>query len=143
MGIATVPQTAPDHPRPWIEHYPPGITWDAQLKIVPVHQQVLAACEKDPHGVALDFLGGKTTFGQLKASIAAFAGALQREFGVKKGTRVALLLPYIANFDAFPLRIVESSIFPGSIIPGEEFCSAQVNKISVLSRCCYGYGYKP
>ena len=82
-----------DHPRPWVDHYPEGITWDVKLSLTPVHEQVLTACDKTPDAVALDFLGGKTTFGQLGRSIRAFAGALQTEYGVTKGTRVALLLP--------------------------------------------------
>jgi long-chain acyl-CoA synthetase len=84
---------AATHPRPWVEHYPEGITWDVELNLTPVHEQVMAACEKNPSGVALDFLGGKTTFGELSKSIVAFAGALQSQYGVKKGSRVALLLP--------------------------------------------------
>ena len=82
-----------DHPRPWVDHYPEGITWDVALDMTPVHEQVLASCDKHTHDVALDFLGGKTTFGALGKSIRAFAGALQAEYGVKKGSRVALLLP--------------------------------------------------
>jgi long-chain acyl-CoA synthetase len=93
MAVTTAPQPVADHPRPWIDHYPPGIAWDVPLRIVPVHEQVLAACAKTPSAVALDFLGGKTTFGQLRKAITAFAGALQSEYGVKKGVRVALLLP--------------------------------------------------
>jgi long-chain acyl-CoA synthetase len=95
---------AADHPRPWIDHYPPGIKWDAELKIVPVHQQVLAACAKTPNAVALDFLGGKTSFGQLAKAIREFAGALQVRYGIKKGSRVALLLPntpfYVVSYYA-------------------------------------------
>src|SRR5690606_11599081 len=37
--------------------------------------------------------GKKTKFRELARQINAFAGALQQQFGVKKGTRVALLLP--------------------------------------------------
>jgi long-chain acyl-CoA synthetase len=84
---------AATHPRPWVEHYPEGITWDAELNLTPVHEQVMAACAKNPNAVALDFLGGTTTFGELSKSIVAFAGALQSQYGVKKGSRVALLLP--------------------------------------------------
>jgi len=82
-----------DHPRPWVDHYPPGISWDVKLNLTPVHEQVLAACAKTPNNVALDFLGGKTTFGELARMIRAFAGALQADYGVTKGKRVALLLP--------------------------------------------------
>ena len=82
-----------DHPRPWVDHYPPGISWDVKLNLTPVHEQVLAACAKTPNNVALDFLGGKTTFSELARMIRAFAGALQADYGVTKGKRVALLLP--------------------------------------------------
>ncbi|GLQ56903.1 long-chain-fatty-acid--CoA ligase [Devosia nitrariae] len=79
--------------RPWIDHYPEGIDWDVDIDIRPVHEQVLDACAKTPSAIALDFLGATTTFGALADAITAFAGALQSEFGVTKGTRVALLLP--------------------------------------------------
>lgn len=82
-----------DHPRPWIAHYPDGIVWDAKLNLTPVHEQVLAACAKTPDAVALDFLGGTTSFRDLARAINAFAGALQTQYGVGKGSRVALLLP--------------------------------------------------
>lgn len=85
--------SAPDNLRPWIASYPEGIAWDGKIDETPVHEQVLAACAKNPDGVALDFLGGTTTFGQLAEKIIAFAGALQSQFGVTKGTRVALMLP--------------------------------------------------
>ena len=34
-----------EHPRPWIEHYPEGITWDVNIDTTPVFEQVLAACD--------------------------------------------------------------------------------------------------
>jgi long-chain acyl-CoA synthetase len=79
--------------RPWIASYPDGIAWDVELDTRPVHEQVLAACARNPSAVALDFLGGTTTFGDLAKKIIAFAGALQHQFGVTKGSRVALMLP--------------------------------------------------
>ncbi|MHA6296927.1 long-chain-fatty-acid--CoA ligase [Devosia sp. CAU 1758] len=79
--------------RPWIASYPDGIVWDDAIDTTPVHEQVLAACARNPNGVALDFLGHTTSFGELADRIIAFAGALQSQFGVTKGTRVALMLP--------------------------------------------------
>ena len=87
------PATTNDGLRPWIASYPEGIAWDARIDTTPVHEQVLAACAKNPSAVALDFLGGTTSFGELAEKIVAFAGALQSQFGVTKGTRVALMLP--------------------------------------------------
>jgi long-chain acyl-CoA synthetase len=104
MADTTAPQAIADHPRPWIDHYPPGLGWDVPLKIVPVHEQVLAACAKTPNAVALDFLSRKTTFAQLQRAITAFAGALQHDYEVRKGTRVGLLLPntpfYVVSYYA-------------------------------------------
>ena len=89
--METTIETAPL--RPWIASYPDGIKWDVDLDTRPVHEQVLAACAKNPFAPALDFLGGTTSFGDLAKKIIAFAGALQQQFGVTKGTRVALMLP--------------------------------------------------
>ncbi len=91
--MITKVKPAPAIERPWVEHYPPGVTWDINVDTTAVHEQVLAICAKTPNAIALDFLGAKTSFGSLGRSINAFAGALQTRFGVKKGTRVALLLP--------------------------------------------------
>ena len=79
--------------RPWVEHYPEGISWEVPINDTPVHEQVLAACSRTPDADALDFLGAKTKFGALAKAINAFAGALQTQFGIGKGSRVALLLP--------------------------------------------------
>ena len=86
-------QPVTDHLRPWVEHYPPGIKWDVELNLTPVHEQVLATCAKQPDAQALDFLGHTISFGELARSINAFSGALQKRYGVTKGTRVAMLLP--------------------------------------------------
>ncbi len=88
---AIIEGAQPNHP--WIASYPEGINWDAKIDTRPVHEQVLAACAKDPSAIALDFLGGTTSFGELAKKVTAFAGALQKQFGVKKGTRIALMLP--------------------------------------------------
>lgn len=80
-------------PRPWIDHYPPDIRWDVKIDTTPVFEQVLATCARVPESDALDFLGKKTKYRELGAAIIAFSGALQAQFGIKKGSRVALLLP--------------------------------------------------
>ena len=102
-----------DFPRPWLEHYPDGIEWDVAIDTSPVHEQVLAACARNPDSVALDFLGGTTRFGELARRIRAFAGALQKEFGVRKGSRVALLLP---NTPFFPVAYCGTLLAGGTVV---------------------------
>lgn len=79
--------------RPWIAHYPEGVAWDIDIDVTPVHERVLARAKANPDAPALDFLGRKTRYGDLGRQIEAMAGALQKKYGVKRGVRVALLLP--------------------------------------------------
>ena len=71
--MATIDATAPL--RPWIASYPEGIVWDVQIDTRPVHEQVLAACARNPSAVALDFLGGTTTFGDLARNLTVAGNA--------------------------------------------------------------------
>ena len=75
---------APIALRPWVDHYPQGIPGTPD-RYRPVHEQVLAACAKNPIAMALDFLGGTTSFGELAKSITAFAGALQKPVRHQEG----------------------------------------------------------
>ncbi|RUT33078.1 long-chain fatty acid--CoA ligase [Arsenicitalea aurantiaca] len=86
-------KTETAHPRPWIDHYPEGVRWDDEIDLTPVHERLLEICQRTPDAVALDFLGKKTRFRELGRDIERFAAALQSQFSVTKGTRVALLLP--------------------------------------------------
>ncbi len=92
--------------RPWVNNYPEGIVWDTPIDLTPVFQRVLETCARTPDADALDFLGKKTRYGELAKQINAFSGALQKELGVRKGTRVALLLPntpfYVIAYYAHP-----------------------------------------
>lgn len=90
--------------RPWLNSYPPGIDWHAPISTRPVHERVRETCARQPDARALDFLGRTTTYGALGREIDALAGALQAELGVKKGDRVAVLLPntpfYVSTYYA-------------------------------------------
>ena len=88
----SIPFAAEGH-RPWVDNYPEGIKWNVPIRVTPIHEQVLAACDRVPDNPAMDFLGAVTDYKTLKRQILNFAGALQNEYGVTHGTRVALLLP--------------------------------------------------
>lgn len=79
--------------RPWIDNYPKGVAWDAELDDTPVFERVRAAVDKYADMKALDFMGASTSFAEMWRTVEALCGAFQQQLGVKKGTRVALLLP--------------------------------------------------
>ena len=115
-------KAAPDHPRPWVLHYPDGIVWDVEVETRPVHEQVLAACAGKTTATALDFLGATTSFGDLARDIIALAGALQQRFAVKKGVRVALMLPntpfYVIAYYAVLRAGVALAVMAAGLHPG-------------------------
>jgi long-chain acyl-CoA synthetase len=98
-GTGTVDKPAPDREttalgeRPWLSDYPEGIDWDAPIDMTPVTERIRQAVERHGDRSALDFLGKSTSYRELGQSIDALAGALQKDLGVTKGTRVAILLP--------------------------------------------------
>ncbi len=100
-------------PRPWVENYPEGIEWNVEIDTTPVHLQVLKACAEHANSNALDFLGAKTTFRSLGRQIQAFARSLQKHHGVKKGSRVALLLP---NTPFYPVAYYGTLLAGGTVV---------------------------
>ena len=99
--------------RPWTTNYPEGIVWDADIDTTPVHEQILAACAKYADSNAMDFLSKKTTFRNMGRQITAFARSLQKHHGVKKGSRVALLLP---NTPFFPVAYYGILLAGGTVV---------------------------
>jgi long-chain acyl-CoA synthetase len=86
----------PDHP--WHAHYDAGVPRSlapyAELTLVDL---VARQAAEHPGRVGLRFEGARTSYAELLASARAFASALE-ERGVKRGDRVALLLPNVPQF---------------------------------------------
>ena len=82
--------------RPWLGAYAPGVPADLE----PLDEPLTAALERSarayPSRVALDFIGAVTTYGTLWRRVEHAAEAL-REIGVRKGDRVALVMPNCAT----------------------------------------------
>ena len=77
---------------PWLKSYPPDIDWHARFAEEPLHRLLEEAARRFADRPCLDFLGKGYRYGEVAALArrAAKGFALQ---GVKKGTRVGLMLP--------------------------------------------------
>jgi long-chain acyl-CoA synthetase len=84
--------------RPWHAHYDGGVPASLEpydeLTLVDVVRRQAA---RRPHAPALRFEGAVTTYGEMLAQAEAFARGLEQG-GVKRGDRVALLLPNVPQF---------------------------------------------
>ena len=87
-------ETIMTSPFPWIKSYEPGVPPRLQYPDITLGDMLSKTVTKFPDHTALIFYGKKTTYSELNALVNRFAHALSR-LGVKKGDRVALMLPNI------------------------------------------------
>ena len=91
--IAVRPKdAAPMAGRPWTRHYDPGVPATLSYPDVTLHALLDDAAESYPDAVATIFFNAKRTYKSISDEAWQFANGL-RKLGVKKGDRVAILLP--------------------------------------------------
>ncbi len=85
--------------RPWLSSYPPGVPAevdvDAYRSIVAVFEE---ACSRYRDRPAFANMGRRITYGDLDRMSADFAAYLIHELKLKKGDRVALMMPNILQY---------------------------------------------
>jgi long-chain acyl-CoA synthetase len=83
--------------RPWLRFYPPGVPVGVNVPPLPVNVLLDEAARDFGKTPALAFLGRATTYRRLASAVDLFAGSLA-ELGVRRGDRVALVLPNCPQF---------------------------------------------
>jgi long-chain acyl-CoA synthetase len=78
--------------RPWLKHYAPDVPYDIEPQTGSLSHLIDASVAAYPGRVALEFFGRTTTYAELGDRIARVAHSLHK-LGVRKGDRVALILP--------------------------------------------------
>src|SRR5260370_7259685 len=76
----------------WINAYPPGVFWDAEIVPGPVQSILDYAMAKWPDRPAIDFMGKRFTYRDLGDLVNRAAKGLQ-QLGVEPGVHVGLYLP--------------------------------------------------
>jgi long-chain acyl-CoA synthetase len=82
---------------PWLQSYPDGIEWDIKIPAKPVFSMLDESVAKFANRPAFDFLGKKSSWGEINDRVTHLAKGLQ-ELGVKKGDKVGLFLPNCPYF---------------------------------------------
>ncbi len=87
-----------DFPRPYLKNYEGGgVAWDLKERPRPLHNLLFTSAGKNPEKTAIIFFGHKVSYGQLAGAVSRSASAL-REMGLRKGDRVAVMLPNCPDF---------------------------------------------
>ena len=90
-------QPAPIASRPWTRHYDPGVPATLVYPDATVQDFLDDAVENFPNATCTVFFNAKRTYKQISDDAWRFANGL-RSLGVKKGDRVAIMLPNTPQF---------------------------------------------
>lgn len=91
----------------WSKSYAPGVRWDMEIPAYPIHQLLADAHQKYGNAYAFDFMGKRYTWGDLVTVSDHIAKGLQ-DRGLKKGMRVALMLPNCPFYPVFYYGILKA-----------------------------------
>ena len=80
--------------KPWLDFYPEGVPHTIDYEETMIHEAFQRTVEKFPKNPALLYMGKVITYKELGELVDRFATALN-SMGVKKGSRVATLLPNV------------------------------------------------
>ncbi len=94
--------------RPWLDHYPAGVDWDAAVAVAPLYKLLTDAAARFPDRPAYNFFGKRTTWRRACEDAQRVAAGLQ-QLGFQPGDRIGLLLP---NCPAYP------TMFFGALMAG-------------------------
>src|SRR5690625_7864573 len=81
-----------EYNKPWFDHYPQEIPKSIVYDEKSLHDYLLASGKKHREKKALYFMGKEMTYGELLSEAKKMAEFFQ-EKGLKKGDRVAIMLP--------------------------------------------------
>jgi len=82
---------------PWLNRYPEGVDWHQRFAPAPLHQLLDEAVAKYAARPCTNFLGKVLSYGEIARQVDRAAAGLQR-LGVKKGSKVGLLMPNCPTF---------------------------------------------
>ncbi len=80
-----------------LKGYPAGVRWDAPIETMPIPRVLDDAAARWPGRPALDFMGRRISYAELKALCERAAAGFQR-LGVRPGVKVGLYLPNTPHY---------------------------------------------
>lgn len=85
--------------KPWYGQMDPEVPRSIDYPKISAYGMLAQAAERNPNGIATLFFGAKIRYAELRRMVDRFADGLA-ELGVRKGDRVAIILP---NIPAYPI----------------------------------------
>jgi long-chain acyl-CoA synthetase len=104
--------------RPWLTQYPAGVPADIDIDRFPSLKDVLgASCSRFASLPAFSSMGAALTFRQLDEVSRAFAAWLQASAGLKRGDRVALMMPNLLQYPVALFGVLRAGMVVVNVNP--------------------------
>jgi long-chain acyl-CoA synthetase len=104
--------------KPWLAQYPAGIPAEIDMLAFASLKEVLAAsCARFADLPAFSSMGTELTFRQLDDASRAFAAWLQKSAGLKRGDRVALMLPNLLQYPVALFGVLRAGMVAVNVNP--------------------------
>ncbi|HEX7442209.1 MAG TPA: AMP-binding protein [Caldimonas sp.] len=104
--------------RTWLEHYPPGIPAEVDLHEFASLKDVLQrSCQRFGELPAYSNMGASITYADLDRSSRDFAAYLQKSLHLRKGDRVALMMPNLLQYPAALFGVLRAGLVVVNVNP--------------------------
>jgi long-chain acyl-CoA synthetase len=102
----------------WLKQYPRGIPAEVAVHEVPsLSDMLLRVCERFAQLPAFSNMGASMTYAELDRSSRDFAGYLQGTLGLRKGERVALMMPNLLQYPVALLGVLRAGLVAVNVNP--------------------------
>lgn len=102
----------------WLKSYPPGVPatvhYENYSSLIDFYEQ---QCEKYADNIACENFGKQMSYRELNDQSILFAAYLQKTLGLKKGMRVAIMLPNVLQFPVAMLGILRAGMVVVNVNP--------------------------
>lgn len=104
--------------RIWLSQYPPGIPAEVDVKaFASLGAMLLHSCDRFGGLPAYSNMGASMSFAELERASRHFAAWLQQSLGLRKGDRVAIMMPNLLQYPVVLFGVLRAGLVVVNVNP--------------------------
>ena len=102
----------------WLSHYPPGVPAEVDLQeFSSLRDMLLRSCQRFGDLPAYSNMGTSITYAEVERSSRHFGAYLQKSLGLRKGDRVAIMMPNLLQYPVALLGVLRAGLVIVNVNP--------------------------
>ena len=102
----------------WLKHYPPGVPAEVDVhEFASLGDMLRRSCQRFGDSPAYSNMGSSMTYAELDRSSRDFAAYLQRTLGLRKGDRVAIMMPNLLQYPVVLFGVLRAGLVVVNVNP--------------------------